>query len=172
MKIEFDTKNIKNHIVPIIAVFAIIIITIVAIFVVVPIITQKEMPVSNITVEGIRIEVPSLNYTKDSYGQYVDENDTIQIDVGNSALEFGIIGRTLDARDDQHRITLEGIPRDALVWESDGGYTNILVPNENGTRYVLVGAKNMTQYGKNGTEIAKMMANSVKFTDTNETKVG
>lgn len=116
----------------------------------------------NETFEGITVTVPaSANFTESAYGNYNDEKLELQITPINSGLGIIAFVDTIDDRSDIKRITLEGIPSDAICWETDEGYTQILIVNSNATQGICVGAKDR--------KLAIQMANSVIFSNEQST---
>jgi hypothetical protein len=117
---------------------------------------SSTQTMKNETFDGITVSVPvAANFTKSAYGNYNDENLGLQITPIGS--EMGVVAfiSTVDNRADVKRITLEGVPSDAICWKTDAGYTQILVVNSNATQGICVGAKDE--------KLAIQMANSVIF---------
>lgn len=117
---------------------------------------SSTQAMKNETFDGITVSVPvAANFTKSAYGNYNDEKLGLQLSpIGSEMGVVAFIGK-VDNRVDVKRITLEGVPSDAICWKTDEGYTQILVVNSNATQGICVGAKDE--------KLAIKMANSVIF---------
>ncbi|NLJ39183.1 MAG: hypothetical protein GX432_10530 [Candidatus Atribacteria bacterium] len=123
---------------------------------------SSTQAMKNETFDGITVSVPvAANFTKSAYGNYNDEKLGLQITPVDSVIGISAFIGTIDNRKDVKRITLEGVPSDAICWKTEEGYTQILVVNSNATQGICVGAKDE--------KLAIQMANSVIFPQNQNT---